>query len=188
MRSPRDISAHRCLSSLLLSVWPCPLPVPLSFCSWKGTCPWSSIEAAVTRRIPAPLLTTLGGYGTPEQLAATLEPLSERLTVAQAVHAYTLGGAKQLGWVKWTGSITVGKAADFVVCSQDLFAVEHSDIHKTQSVLTVCGGKITHNTLKTDGSLDALALGSAEALAAAQAAASSCDSPHRRETTTGKCC
>lgn len=161
---------------------------PATVGGWKGTCPWSSMEAAITRRIPESLLPTLGAFGTPEQLAATFEPLSERLSVAQAVCAYTLGGAKQLGWDKWTGSLSVGKAADFVVCSQNVFAVEHSQIHKTEAVLTVCGGQVTHNALFTDGTLDAAALGSAQELAAAQAAASSCDSPHRRETSTGRCC
>jgi predicted amidohydrolase YtcJ len=89
--------------------------------------PFVGIDAAVTRR-------TLDGKNPggwfPEQ----------RITVAQAVEAYTLGSAYAAHQEADRGTLSVGKLADFVVLSQDIF--DAKEIGETKAVLTVVAGKV----------------------------------------------
>jgi predicted amidohydrolase YtcJ len=92
--------------------------------------PVPGIDAAVNRR-------TLGGKHPggwfPEQ----------RITVAEAVEAYTLGSAYAAGQEGDRGSITGGKLADLVVLSRDIFdSSERDKIVETKVELTVVGGKV----------------------------------------------
>jgi hypothetical protein len=67
----------------------------------------------------------------------------QRITVAEAVEAYTLGSAFGAFQEKDRGSIVVGKLADFVVLSRDIFdAKERDKIADTKATMTVVGGKI----------------------------------------------
>ena len=67
----------------------------------------------------------------------------QRITVAEAVSAYTSGGAFAAFQEKDRGSIAVGKLADFVLLSRDIFAaVEKDKIADTKVLLTVVGGKV----------------------------------------------
>jgi predicted amidohydrolase YtcJ len=89
------------------------------------------IYAAVTRE-------TLDGKTpkgwTPEQ----------RITVAQAVHAYTVGSAFAEHQEKVKGSIEPGKLADLVVLSDDIFSIPPDQIQKTKVDLTVFDGRVTY--------------------------------------------
>jgi predicted amidohydrolase YtcJ len=67
---------------------------------------------------------------------------SEAITREQAVIAYTLTSAYAEFAEKDKGSLEPGKLADLAVLSQDIFTVDASDLPKTESVLTVVGGKI----------------------------------------------
>jgi hypothetical protein len=92
--------------------------------------PLTGIDAAVNRR-------TLDGKNPngwfPDQ----------RISVAEAVEAYTIGSAYAAFQEKDRGSISVGKLADFVVLSRDIFDPKERDtIDKTNVLLTVVGGKI----------------------------------------------
>lgn len=93
--------------------------------------PLQGIAAAVTRR-------TLDGKHpagwVPEQ----------KITVQEAVWAYTVGSA----WAEFTdhekGQLTPGMLADFVLLSQDIFTIAPAEIDKTRVVLTVVDGQVVY--------------------------------------------
>jgi len=91
--------------------------------------PWLGLQVAVTRQDsegrPA------GGW-LPEQ----------RLSVAAAVHAYTMGGAFAMRREKDEGSIEAGKLADLILVSPNIFEVEPRRIAETKVILTMVGGKV----------------------------------------------
>lgn len=93
--------------------------------------PMLGIYAAVTRR-------TLDGKRpngwVPEQ----------KITVAEAVRAYTLGSAYASFDEKIKGSIEVGKLADLAVLSADIFKINPVEIEKTKIVMTVFDGKVIY--------------------------------------------
>src|SRR5262245_8916676 len=69
----------------------------------------------------------------------------QKITVAQAVEAYTLTSAYAAAQEKERGSITPGKLADLVVLSRDILAkAERDRIGTTKVDLTVVGGKVVH--------------------------------------------
>jgi predicted amidohydrolase YtcJ len=78
---------------------------------------------------------------------ASLDPdrPSEAITREQAVIAYTLTSAYAEFAEKDKGSLEPGKLADLAVLSQDIFTVEPSELPKTESVLTMVGGKIVYD-------------------------------------------
>ncbi|HEX2487989.1 MAG TPA: amidohydrolase [Blastocatellia bacterium] len=90
--------------------------------------PLMGIYAAVTRR-------TLDGKRpqgwVPEQ----------KITVAEAVRAFTMGSAYASGDEKVKGSIEVGKLADMVVLSADIFKIDPVEIEKAKVVMTIFDGK-----------------------------------------------
>ena len=69
------------------------------------------------------------------------------LSVAQAVHAYTLGPAYACGLERVQGSLEMGKQADMVVLSQDLLELPPQAILDTRVVGTVAGGELVFSTL-----------------------------------------
>lgn len=92
----------------------------------------AGIHAAVTRR-RADGFPGLEGWH-PEQ----------RLSVAEAIHAYTLGAAYAAGEERWRGSITPGKLADLVVLSEDIFACEAMDILAARVDMTIFDGRVAY--------------------------------------------
>jgi predicted amidohydrolase YtcJ len=70
---------------------------------------------------------------------------SEAITREQAVIAYTLTSAYAEFAEKDKGSLEPGKLADLVVLSQDIFSVPTAELPKTQSVLTLVGGKTVYD-------------------------------------------
>ena len=91
--------------------------------------PLAGIYAATTRR-------TLDGKNPdgwiPEQ----------KVTVTQAVHAYTVGSAYAESQDDIKGSIAPGKLADFAVLSQDIFHIDPVEIENVKVVVTAVGGEI----------------------------------------------
>jgi predicted amidohydrolase YtcJ len=71
---------------------------------------------------------------------------SEAITREQAVMAYTLTSAYAEFAEKDKGSITAGKLADLAVLSQDIFTVPVPEMPKTESVLTMVGGKTVYDS------------------------------------------
>lgn len=92
--------------------------------------PLIQIEAAVTRRRP----------GHPDDLA--LGP-RQRVSVHDALRAYTINGAYALRLDTQVGSIEVGKRADLVVLGEDLFSVPVEQIHAVPVRLTMMDGRVT---------------------------------------------
>ena len=58
-----------------------------------------------------------------------------------AIRMHTLDAALALGHDDTTGSIEVGKFADYVVLDTDLFALPPGDIDETEVLMTVVGGE-----------------------------------------------
>ncbi|MGD0179477.1 MAG: amidohydrolase family protein [Terriglobales bacterium] len=91
--------------------------------------PLSTIYAAVTRA-------TLDGKNPngwfPEQ----------KLTVAEAVEAYTMGSAYAEFQENVKGSIAPGKLADMVMLSDDIFSVDPAKIRDMKVLKTIVGGKV----------------------------------------------
>ncbi len=69
----------------------------------------------------------------------------EAITREQAVTAYTLGSAHAEFAEKEKGSLEPGKYADRAVLSQDIFRLPPPELPKTESVLTMVGGKIVYD-------------------------------------------
>jgi predicted amidohydrolase YtcJ len=90
------------------------------------------IHAAVTRRRADGSPGPNGWY--PEQ----------RLTVAEAVYAYTAGAAYASGEEAIKGTLSPGKLADLVVLSQDVFAVDPMAILKTEVMATMFDGEFVY--------------------------------------------
>jgi predicted amidohydrolase YtcJ len=67
----------------------------------------------------------------------------QKLTVAEAVEAYTLGSAYAEFQDREKGSITVGKLADFVLLSDDIFTIAPEKIRDVTVVSTWAGGRQT---------------------------------------------
>jgi hypothetical protein len=93
--------------------------------------PMMGIYAAVTRR-------TLDGKRprgwVPEQ----------KITVAEAVRAYTLGSAYASFDEGAKGSIEVGKLADLAALSADIFNIDPVEIERTKVVMTILDGKVIY--------------------------------------------
>jgi predicted amidohydrolase YtcJ len=66
----------------------------------------------------------------------------QRITVAQAVHAYTVGSAYAEHQETVKGSIKKGMLADLVVLSDDIFAIPPESIDRTRVDMTIFDGQI----------------------------------------------
>ena len=93
--------------------------------------PWVGIQTAVTRQTAEG--TPAGGF-VPEQ----------RLSVEQAVDAYTLGAAFAGRREKTEGSLDVGKLADLIIISQNIFDINPHKIGATKVVTTIVGGRLVY--------------------------------------------
>jgi predicted amidohydrolase YtcJ len=75
----------------------------------------------------------------------------QKLTVAEAVEAYTLGSAYAEFQEKDKGSITPGKLADMVLLSDDVFTIEPAKIREVRILTTWVGGKIVWDATEKSG-------------------------------------
>lgn len=71
----------------------------------------------------------------------------EKLTVEEALRAYTAGGAFAAFEEKEKGTISPGKLADLVALSDDLFSIPPERIKDARVVLTVVGGKVVYQAM-----------------------------------------
>lgn len=69
---------------------------------------------------------------------------AQKISVEEAVRAYTAGSAYAEFGEREKGTLEAGKLADVVVLSQDIFRVDPDEIPKTQVVQTIVGGKVIH--------------------------------------------
>jgi predicted amidohydrolase YtcJ len=93
--------------------------------------PWEGIQTAVTRQT---------ADGKPE---AGFVP-EQRLTVAQAIDGYTLGAAFAGRHEKTEGSLEVGKFADLIIVSQNIFDIKPNRIDATKVLTTIVGGRVVY--------------------------------------------
>ena len=68
----------------------------------------------------------------------------EKITVEQAVRAYTIDGAYGGHNENNTGSIEVGKLADIVVLSDNIFEIDPSEIINTRVEMTIIDGEVLY--------------------------------------------
>jgi len=68
----------------------------------------------------------------------------QKLTVAEAVEAYTMGSAYAEFQETEKGSITPGKLADLVVLSDDIFSINKDAIRQVKVEQTILGGKVIY--------------------------------------------
>ncbi len=73
-----------------------------------------------------------------------LQPASERLQLADALAANTIGAAYQLKMETQVGSIEVGKLADLIVLQNNLFTIPTSNIAQTPITMTMMDGAFTY--------------------------------------------
>lgn len=93
--------------------------------------PWEGIQTAVTRQT---------ADGKPE----TGFVPEQRLTVAEAIDAYTLGAAFAGRREKTEGSLEVGKFADLIIVSQNILEVPARKIGGTKVLTTIIGGRVVY--------------------------------------------
>jgi predicted amidohydrolase YtcJ len=72
----------------------------------------------------------------------------QKITLAEAVEAYTLGAAYAEFADNSKGSISPGKLADIVILDTDLFALPPEKIKDASVMFTVVGGKIVYEAAK----------------------------------------
>jgi len=68
----------------------------------------------------------------------------ERISVEEAIQAYTLNTAYAAYEEDIKGSLTVGKLADFVVLSDNLLSMNPNDIKDVSVLITIVGGKVVY--------------------------------------------
>ena len=95
--------------------------------------PWAGVQTAVTRQ------TTEG-----EPEGGWLP--KERISVADAIRAYTLDAAFAGHREQTEGSLEAGKLADLIVLSQDVFKIEPTEIGNTEVQLTMVGGRVVYES------------------------------------------
>jgi predicted amidohydrolase YtcJ len=96
--------------------------------------PLLGIHAAVTRRRADGSPGPDGWY--PEQ----------RISVAEAVYAYTMGAAYASGEEELKGSLSPGKLADLAILDQDIFRIDPMDIQHVQVLGTVVDGQFVYRS------------------------------------------
>jgi predicted amidohydrolase YtcJ len=123
------------------SDWPCnDPPDPLVAIQQAATRQvWSSADTANVAGQP------LDGaaQGGAKPTGAIYVP-EERISVEQAVRAYTQGSAYAAFADDRVGTLEVGKLADLAVLSQNIFAVDPLTISQTHVTMTMVGGKVVY--------------------------------------------
>ncbi len=93
--------------------------------------PWVGLEGMVTRQYP----------GHPEY--GQWNP-DERVDIETAIQIFTRNGAMAMQKENETGTIEVGKSADFIVINQNILEVPTEKIHQTKVLQTVLQGKTVY--------------------------------------------
>ncbi len=75
----------------------------------------------------------------------------QKLTVAEAVEAYTMGSAYAEFQETDKGSITPGKLADMVLLSDDILSIDPAKIRDVRVVKTFVGGKMVWDGTEKSG-------------------------------------
>jgi predicted amidohydrolase YtcJ len=95
--------------------------------------PWRGVQNALTRQTEE---------GNPPEGFVP----KERISLEDAIRAYSLGAAIAGRREKTEGSLEPGKVADLILVFQNLFKIEPSEIGKTEVMLTMVGGRIVYQS------------------------------------------
>ncbi len=68
----------------------------------------------------------------------------QRLTMGEALYAYTYGAAFAARAEGWQGRLLPGYVADLVILDRDLFTIPPAEILRTRPLITVLGGKVVY--------------------------------------------
>lgn len=93
--------------------------------------PLLGVQAAVTRQ-------TLDGKNPNGWLP------EQKISIEETVRAYTNGSAYAEFQENAKGTISVGKLADIVILSDDIFTINPNDINKTKVLMTIGDGKVIY--------------------------------------------
>lgn len=99
--------------------------------------PWDGIADAVLRASD-------GG--------AAIGP-DEAVSVREAIHSYTVGGAIAMKQEGWRGTLVPGMAADLIVLDRDPFAEKSLPLRQTQVLLTMVRGAVVHDALRSPAAM-----------------------------------
>jgi predicted amidohydrolase YtcJ len=113
--------------------------IPLAFGTdypVESLAPVRGLYAAVTR-LPEP--------GSASATSAAYFP-EERLSIAQALYAYTQGSAYAEEMEQLKGQLVAGQLADFVVLNRDLLKASPAEIFDARVLRTVVGGKTVYES------------------------------------------
>jgi predicted amidohydrolase YtcJ len=124
------------------SDWPCTWP-PNPFVSIQETAARQVWKSADTANVAGGSLDGAAQGGA--TLTGAVYTPEERISVADAVRAYTRGSAYAAFSDGQVGTLEVGKLADLAVLSQDIFSVPPETVGKTRVVTTMVGGKIVYS-------------------------------------------
>lgn len=95
--------------------------------------PLEGIQTAVTRAFPES-----------KEDEEKILGKQERISLKQALLAFTVNNARLAGMEAHTGSIRKGKLADLVILQHSLFDIAPYDISKTKVVMTISEGKVIY--------------------------------------------
>jgi predicted amidohydrolase YtcJ len=68
----------------------------------------------------------------------------QNLSLRDAVKSYTVEPHKLKVIRKMTGDIKIGKIADMVILSDDIFEIPEENIPNVKVDMTICGGKVVY--------------------------------------------
>lgn len=95
--------------------------------------PWPAIQLLLTRQ-------------TAEGMPSSGWNPEQRLTIAQAIEGYTIGGAFAGRREKTEGSLEPGKLADCILISQNPFHISQQKIGDIEVLVTIVGGKVVYES------------------------------------------
>ena len=130
------------------SDWPCTWP-PDPFVSIQETATRQAWKSADTANVTGETLDGAAQGGA--TLTGAIYVPEERISVIDAVRAYTQGSAFAAFSEDKVGTLEAGKLADLAVLSQDIFAVPPESIAKTRVVKTMVGGKMVFTAAAGNG-------------------------------------
>src|SRR6185437_4784846 len=79
-------------------------------------------DAPVNSRDPRPFVNMAAAVTRHAAAEPVLNP-NQRISIRDVLSAYTISGARFLGWDKEIGSLEPGKSADFVILDRDILAL-----------------------------------------------------------------
>jgi predicted amidohydrolase YtcJ len=68
----------------------------------------------------------------------------QKISVEEAIRGYTMGSAYAESQENVKGSISVGKLADVVILSRDIFKIDPKEIENVKVMLTIVDGRVVY--------------------------------------------